>query len=241
MGGYYFLACLLPPLPSVLGEKLSVSFPEITRMVRRNIEASDAGLVQAQLSVIDAANWESFDQGKDFFLEGGILTHDEIKARRNLPAFIRQFIAEKERDIRRPCIYDRLWELCYAAILSLAREAGSRYLMDYIPWEINLRNRLVAQRLREGDGNLADSTVLPGSAAFDFSSLLSQLDAQKAPLEAERLLDGERLKRMSSCAGSDPFSLDTILAFIAQAAVYGRWETMQAPYDMDNFFLLSGG
>lgn len=240
MGGYYFLACLLPPLPDVPGEKLSVSFPEITRMVRRNIEASDANLVLAQLSVIDAANWESFDQGSDHFLEGGILTHDEIKARRNLPAFIRQFIAEKERDIRRPCIYDRLWELCYAAILTLAREEGCRYLMDYTPWEINLRNRLVAQRLRDGDGNLADSTVLPGSAAFDFSSLLSQLDAQKNPLDAERLLDGERLKRISSCSGSDPFSRDAILAFIAQAAIFSRWEAMQAPYDMDNF-LLSGG
>lgn len=240
MGGYYFLTCLLPPLPSVLGEKLSVSFPEITRMVRRNIEASDAGLVQAQLSVYDAANWESFDQGREHFLEGGLLTREEIRARRNLPSFIRQFIAEKERSIRRPCIYDRLWELCYAAILSTAREAGCRYLIDYTSWEINLRNRLVAQRLRESDKNIADSTVLPGSAAFDFSSLLSQLDAQKNPLDAERVLDGERLKRMSSCAGSDPFSLDTILAFIAQAAVYERWEFMQAPYDMDNF-LLSGG
>jgi hypothetical protein len=240
MEGYYFLACLLPPLPDVLGEKLSVSFPEITRMVRRNIEASDVPLVQAQLSVIDAANWECFDQGKDYFLEGGILTHEEIKARRNLPAFIRQFIAEKERDIRRRCIYDRLWELCYAAILSLAREAGCRYLMDYIPWEINLRNRLVAQRLRDSDGNLADSTVLPGSATFDFSSLLSQLDAQKNPLDAERLLDGERLKRMSSSSGSDPFSRDAILAFLAQAAIFSRWEFMQAPFDMDNF-LLSGG
>ena len=240
MEGYYFLTCLLPPLPSVLGEKLAVGFPEITRMVRRNIEASDAQLLQAQLSVIDAANWENFDQGRDHFLEGGILTHEEIKARRNLPAFIRQFISEKERDIRRPCIYDRLWELCYATILTTAREAGCRYLMDYIPWEINLRNRLVAQRLRDGDGNLADSTVLTGSAAFDFSSLLSQLDSQKNPLEAERLLDSERLKRISSCSGSDPFSVDAILAFLDQAVIFSRWESMMAPFDMDNF-LLSGG
>lgn len=240
MGEYYFLACLLPPLPEVLGEKLSISFPEITRMVRRNIEASDAQLVQAQLFALDAANWESFDEGRDSFQEGGILTHEEIKTRRNLPSFIRQFIAEKERGIRRPCIYDRLWELCYASILTRAKEEGCRYLIDYTSWEINLRNRLAAQRLRDSDRNVADSTVLPGSAAYDFSSLLSQLDSQKNPLDAERVLDTERLKRMSSCAGSDPFSRDAILAFLAQAAIYGRWEAMQAPYDMDKF-LLSGG
>jgi hypothetical protein len=34
--------------------------------------------------------------------------------------------------------------------------------------------------------------------------------------------------------------LDTILAFLAQAAIFSRWETMPAPFDMDNF-LLSGG
>ncbi len=235
MGGYYFLACLLPPLPTVLGEKLSVSFAEITQMVRRNVEISHAGLVRAQLSVYDAANWESLDQGKDDFREGGILTREEMKARRNLPAFIRQFIAEKERDIRRPCIYDRLWELCYAAILTYAREAGCRFLVDYTTWEIHLRNRLVAHRLRDSDRNLADVMILPGIAAIDFSSLLSQLDIQKTPLEAERVLDMERLKSISSCAGSDPFSVDAILAFLAQAAIYSRWEGMQAPYDIDNF------
>lgn len=235
MGMYYFLACMLPPLPSVLGEKLTVPFPEITGILRRNVEPSDAQLLQAQLSVIDAANLESIDQGRDHFLEGGILTREEIKNRHNLPTFIRQFLEEKEREIRYAYIYDRLWELCYASVLGLAREEGCRFLIDYTAWEINLRNRLTALRLRESDRNVSDHTILPASGAFDFSSLLTEVEGQRNPLEAERILDGERLKRIAHCQGSDPFSFDAILAFAAGAVIYRRWEGMQTPYDIDYF------
>jgi vacuolar-type H+-ATPase subunit C/Vma6 len=112
--------------------------------------------------------------------------------------------------------------------------------MDYIAWEINLRNRLTALRLRDSDKNVANHTILPGSGTFDFSSLLTQVDSQRNPLDAERVIDGERLRRISHCQGADPFSIDAILAFMAGAAIYSRWEGLQAPYDMDNFLHIGG-
>jgi len=240
MGGYYFLACLLPPLPSSLGENLTVAFPEITRIVRRNIQPSDDQLLKAQLSVIDAANWENIEQGRDHFLEGGTLSREEMETMQNLPVFIRQFLHEKERGIRRPHIYDRLWELCYGALMARAEEEGCRYLIDYTVWEIELRNCLTALRFRESEGNIADRTIMPGLRSFDFSGLLSRLDGQNNPLEAERIIDGERLKQIIHCQGADPFSLDAILAFLAGAFIYSRWEMMQIPYDIQKF-IYSGG
>jgi hypothetical protein len=240
MGAYYFLTCLLPPLPSSLGEKLAVPFSDITRMVRRHIQPSDDDLLRSQLSVIDAANWENIDQGRDHFLEGGTLSQEEMETRQNLPMFIRQFLDEKERGIRRSHIYDRLWEICYGALLAKAEEEGCRYLIDYTVWEIELRNCLATLRLRESEGNIADRTIMPGIRAFDFSVLLSQLDGQKNPLETERIIDGERLKQIFHCQGADSFSLDAILAFLARASIYSRWERMQIPYNIDNF-LHSGG
>lgn len=240
MGAYHFLTCLLPPLPSSLGEKLAVPFSDITRMVRRHIQPSDDDLLRSQLSVIDAANWENIDQGRDHFLEGGILGQEEMETRQNLPMFIRQFLDEKERGIRRSHIYDRLWEICYGALLAKAEEEGCRYLIDYTVWEIELRNCLATLRLRESEGNIADRTIMPGIRAFDFSVILSQLDGQKNPLETERIIDGERLKQIFHCQGADSFSLDAILAFLARASIYSRWEKMQIPYNIDNF-LHSGG
>ena len=240
MGAYYFLACLLPPLPSSLGEKLTVSFPDMTRIAHRHIQPQDDQLLRAQLSVVDAANWESIEQGRNHFLEGGTLSREEMETRQNLPAFIRQFLEEKERGIRRPYIYDRLWELCYGALLALAEEKGCRYLIDYTVWEIELRNCLAALRLRESEGNIADRTIMPGLRSFDFSGLLSRLDSQNNPLEAERIIDSERLKQIFHCRGADPFSLDAILAFLACAFIYSRWEKMKIPYDIQNF-IYSGG
>jgi hypothetical protein len=240
MGAYYFLTCLLPPLPSTLGEKLSLPFSELSRMVRRHIQPADDALLKGHLSVIDAANFENLEQGRDLFLEGGALSREDLETRRNLPEFIREFLEEKERGIRRAHLHDRLWELCYGAILALAGSEGCRYLLDYIPWEIELRNRLVALRLRESGGNVDDHAILPGIRSADFTAMLSQLESQKTSLTAECYLDGERLKQIYHCQGNDPFSLDALLAFVSRAMIYGRWERLQEPYDMNNF-LYSGG
>jgi hypothetical protein len=240
MGAYYFLSCLLPPLPSQLGDKLAVSFSEITRIVRRHIDPSDDSLLRALLSIIDAANWESIDQGRSLFLEGGTLNREEMEAKQNLPDFIWIFLDEKERGIRHAYIYNRLWELCYETLMARAEETGCRYLIDYTAWEIGLRNRLAALRIRDSEVNIADHAIMPGIRSFDFAALMAQLESQKNPLEAERIIDRERLKRIYHCRGIDSFSLDAVLAFLSSAMIYSRWEKMQASYDIHNF-LYSGG
>jgi hypothetical protein len=240
MGAYYFLICLLPPLPSSQGEKLSVPFSELSRMIRRHILPADDALLRGHLAVIDAANFEHREQGRDLFLEGGNASREELEAGRNLPEFVRAFREEKERGLRRAHPHDRLWELCYEELLGLAGKAGCRFLLDYIPWEIELRNRLIALRLRESAGNAEEHAVLPGIRGFDFTALLSQIEAQKNPLAVERYLDGERLKQIYHCQGNDPFSLDALLAYVSRAIIYGRWERLQEPYDMKNY-LYGGG
>jgi hypothetical protein len=240
MGAYYFLNCLLPPQPSALGEKMPLPFSELSCMIRRNIQPADADLLSAHLSVIDAANFENLDQGRDLFLKGGTLSREDLKTRRNLPGFIREFLDEKERGIRRAHVQDRLWELCYEAILALAGRENCRFLLDYLPWEIELRNRLTVLRLRENPGNVEEHAVLPGIRGFDFTALLSQVEGQKTPLAAERTLDGERLKQIYHCQGSDPFSRDTLLAYLSSAMIYDRWEGMRKPYDIHHY-LYDGG
>ncbi len=240
MGAYYFLACLLPPLPSTLGEKLSLPFSDLTQTIRRYIHPPDEALLKAYLSIIDVANWESFEQGRRLFMEGGILSREDLESRRNLPVFIRDFLDERERGIRRPYVHDRLWELYYGTLLAQAEKKRCRYLINYLPWEIELRNRLAALRLRHSGWNVEEHTILLTIRNYDFTTLLSQLEGQKNPLSAERYLDGERLKRIFHCEGNDPFSLDNLLAFLSRAIIYSRWERLQIPFDM-NDFLYGGG
>jgi hypothetical protein len=70
--------------------------------------------------------------------------------------------------------------------------------------------------------------------------LISQIEGLKNPLDAERRLDGERLKQIHHCQGNDSFSLSVLLAYLSSALIHGRWEGMQASYDMNNF-LYGGG
>jgi len=240
MGAYYFLTSILPPLPVSLGDKLVTSFAEISRMARRHIHPADDLLLKAQLSVIDAANWENMEQERDYFLEGGNLTQEEMQKRQNIPNFIRIFLQEKERGIRRAYTGDRLWDLCYGSILERAEEEGCRYLIDYTVWEVELRNRMIALRLRESEKNAADYTIRPSNRSFDFTALVSQLDNQRNLLDKERVLDVARLKQIFHCQGADPFSLDAILAFISRAFIYSRWEKLMMRYDIHNF-LYGGG
>jgi hypothetical protein len=232
MGRYYFLASALPTMPISLGEKLPLPFADIANFVQRNLEPEDTPLVRALLLAIDVTNFEAIHQGRDVFIEGGTLTHEEIETKRNLPLFMRAFLDEKERGIRRPYVYDLLWEQYYTYAYSLGQEGGCRFLTDYLAWDIGLRNQLVALRAREMGKELEDYALLPQVGGRDFSAVMAQLKSQKNPLEAERVLDEERLKQVFHCEGGDPFSLGAILSLLERARIFGRWERMSLPFEL---------
>jgi hypothetical protein len=49
---------------------------------------------------------------------------------------------------------------------------------------------------------------------------------------AERLIDEERLKAIFHCEGGDPFSINAVLALLAKASLFSRWEKMTIPYEV---------
>ncbi len=234
MGKYYFLASTLPPVPLSLGEKLTLSFSDVSHMVLRNIEPEDASLAKALLMMIDVSNFEAIHQGRDVFVEGGTLTREEIEHKQNLPLFIRTFLDEMERGVRRPYIFDALWERYYEYVYSLGQEMECRFLVDYISWDISLRNHLVLLRIKEGAKEAEDCTFMPHIGGHDLSNILAQLKSQGNPLLAERLLDEERLRQVFHCEGGDPFSVDAILAALEKTRIFGRWEKMETPFRIDD-------
>ncbi len=232
MGKYYFLIGLIPPLPDLLGEKLPLPYAEISGIIRRNIEPEDVPLIEGLLLAIDVANFENLHQGRPIFIEGGILTQEEIERKRNLPLFIQIFLEEKERGIRRPYVFDALWERYYSYAYTLAQERDCRFLVDYLSWEIGLRNHLVTMRAKERGIEVGDYLILPQVGYRDLSILVSQIKSQKNPLMAERLIDEERLKTIFHCEGGDPFSINAVLAILAKASLFSRWEKMTIPYEV---------
>lgn len=235
MGKYYFLSSALPAMPLSLGDKLSLSFSEIARIVQRNIEPEDIPLAKALLMMVDVSNFETIHQGRDIFIEGGTLTREEIKHKQNLPLFIQVFLDEKKGGVQRPYLFDALWERYYEYAYSLGQEMECRFLIDYISWDISLRNQLVMLRTKEGTREADDYTLLPHIGVYDLSAVTTQLKNQRNPLLAERVLDEERLRQVLHCAGGDPFSIDAILSTLESARIFERWEKMGLPFKIDDF------
>ncbi|MBA4416540.1 MAG: hypothetical protein C0392_01320 [Syntrophus sp. (in: bacteria)] len=241
MGKYFFLASALPAMPVSLGDQLSLPFSDIARIVLRNIEPQDLPLAKALLMKIDISNFEAIHQDRDVFIDGGMLTRDEIEHKQNLPLFIQSFLDEKERGVHRPYLFDALWERYYEYVYSLGQEMECRFLIDYISWDISLRNHLVMVRAKESTREEDNYTLASHIGTHDLSAVLAQLRNQRGPLLAERMLDEERLRQLFHCEGSDPFSVDAILSTIEKARIFERWEKMNLPFMTDATILFKGG
>lgn len=235
MGQYYSLMCMLPPVPMVLGDRMQLGLGEIAGIIKRNIHQEHLELAFAHLHSIDVLNWEQLDQGRSLFIEGGLLTREEMESARDLPDFIRRFREEKERGIHRAYPYDRLWELYYSYAHDEAERFGCRFLIDYLNWEIELRSSLSAARVRETGGNVEDHAVLGAFRPRDNSNLINQFKARKNPLDAERFLDEERLRQIYLFEGSSGFSIDALLAYISRSAIYSRWEKINDEFNLENY------
>jgi len=240
MGSYFFLANLLPVIPSALGDKLSIPFADISFLIRRNIEQDDVPLVDLSLLFVDTCNFEFLQHGWDVFIPGGTLGRDRLRLGRDLPFFMQAFLTKNEQREHRRYIYDDLWERYFAHAYSLAAEMGCRFLVDYLSFEVRLRNGLVALRARRSGEDAQGYQILPWMGSLDLTLILSELDKEKGPLSVERLLDEKRLKRISDCEGVDPFSLDAILAFLERSRIFSRWDGVYEGFDPKNI-IASGG
>jgi hypothetical protein len=227
-------------MPAALGEKMPLGFGEIAGTVKRNVHPEHLEVAFAHLHSIDAFNWEQMDQRRDLFLEGGLLSREDMAGARALPDFIKTFREEKERGIHRAYLYDRLWELYYSYAHAVAERSGCRFFIDYLSWEIELRLTLAAMRVREKGGNVDDHAILSAFHPRDYSNLITQLKSQKNPLQAERCLDEERLRQIYRFEGSSGFSLDALLAYVTRSAIYSRWEKISEDFDIETY-LWHGG
>lgn len=230
MARYYFLACSLPPMPAVLGESITLSFPEICNLILRNIEPEDNPLVRCMLTMIDTVNAEYLLKGHDVFVPGGNLTREDMERKRGLPSFMKTFFESRDRVKQGRYVYDDLWAGYYTYAYSLAEEFGCRFLIEYLSWEVGLQNSLAGLRAREWIGEGEHYRAIPRVGGHDFSSLLSHVRGQQNPLVIEQFLDMERLKRIFHCEGPDPFSRDAVLATIERARIFSRWEKLNTSY-----------
>lgn len=228
---YYRLMTLLPAPPAA-PDRPTVPLAAGIELLRGELSPAHWTLAEAMLTRLDVANTEALLQGRAELVDGRALrvTSAErlaaLRARGELPDFFGQFLEHHEQGTLEQGGYsfDRLWQGYYGWLQAQAERGGSRFLREWVSWEISLLDRLA--RWRGGRlGRSGDAALLSdlGTAA-GHEELIGRLAEEDDPQRREMLLDGARLAAIERSSGSDPFALDAVLAWLAAALLLDRWE-----------------
>ena len=223
---YYRLLSMLPPLPDVVDEGTPIPLSECLEALNLELSGSDRALALAVLSQIDCENIEAHLQGWDTWDARGPASKEAVDERRDLPPHLSEFLeAYDAGSISDAYPFDALWRGYYAFLLEAAEAGGSRYLKEWVIYEITLRDALAHHRADALGLNVeSKSSGLPDLGGDDFIELISMLPEASNPMERERLIDMERLHHRDSIVGIDPFSTDAVLAYLSGMLILDRWD-----------------
>jgi len=222
---YYRLLSMLPSLPEA-PEPPPIKLEAFVPLIEEDFAERDRPLVLAMLGFIDCQNVEALLQDFDVFDERAPLSRAQIEERADLPPYLEEFLETYDSGAAgEGYAFDELWRGYFEYLVQLGENSGNHFLKDWAAFEIGLRDDLVPMRA-DATGEKADLR-LSGVAVDEVSDtqpLLSALHEAPNPMEAERLLDTERLKKIDAFAGVDPFSTDAALAYLAALLILDRWD-----------------
>lgn len=224
---YYRLMAGLPALPEQ-AEGAPIPLAEVLREMLEELEENerDRALVLALLGQIDCRNVESVLRGFELFDERGLLSRQAIEERSQLPEYIEEFIERYHSgSLSELHPFDALWRAYFQQLSELAQSAGNAFLRDWVAFELGLLDGLVRLRAEElGEKAELRSTGLEDEASDEHQALLASLAETSSPMERERLLDSARLRAIESFSGTDPFSVDAVLAYLVASLILDRWD-----------------
>ncbi|MDD4269044.1 MAG: DUF2764 family protein [Pirellulales bacterium] len=120
---------------------------------------------------------------------------------------------------------DRLWEAYFRYAHELGRAKGSRFLVEWVGFEVALRNTLATVRARrlglEERGYLVAADL--GAAGEDLSAALSEWEAALTPLAGLRAVIRARWAWIERHDAWFSFAVDEMLAYAARVMLLEQW------------------
>ncbi len=223
---YYFLVTYLPDIHRD-DKKIKLRFGDLLEE-RENIAPADWRQVELVLLARDVLLLERLLNSKDVDVEHTCYTKeywvDQVKAPKEAPPFLEEFLKEVKDEGFGPSEVDRLYGIYYNHILE---EASSSLLGDYFRFEKDLRNILAAIRARRlglspadvllGEGELVEQ--LGRSSADDFGlgqdmPWMDRLLESKDPLQLEDVVEEILWEYIEERIQQNHFEFDVVLAYL---------------------------
>ncbi len=202
-----------------------MALAELIESYREELQPQDMQLAAALLAELDCRNLEALLLGRDVFDERAPLSREQLQERRDLPAWLDDFLVSWDAGGQTEGPLDALWFAWLEHLVSLGESASNTFMSTWVAFEVALRDALVQQRAEEL-GEPADQRrpELALNAPESHVALLASLAEIRDPMERERLLDRARLQKIETIAGSDPFSTDAALAYLTGILILDRWD-----------------
>lgn len=239
MTNYYFLAASLPPL--VLGQKPEISFEEVKHLLEVNLSKKDLEKTVVLRRFVDLQNIRSLILEEPIDLRGNLTEKelDEALLIHNiLPVYVFDFLDQYESLSERVRNFFGLFSKFFSE--EIPKQKG--FLHRYLSFEHSWRLIMAALRAKELHRDLVQELQFE-----DFSEpLVSQMLAQKDAPVYEPPEEWQETKEFIQSSGSDPwqrymafarwrfkkieemvdtplFSIDWILAYMAQLIIAEHW------------------
>ena len=222
-GGHYFFTITALPSMVDLGGAPPMSLAELGELV-----ADDAGSAKTLIDVIalgdDLLQREAILAGEIEQASPTVLTAEQLRDEQPLPDYLTE-----SQDVSPTQIpADALWGAYYSYAARTAARSNSRFLADWVNYEVTLRNAIAAARAKTLQLEPDDYMVTPelGEQIEDMNSLVNEWSAAADPLIALGVLDRARWQWLADNDRWFSFNQDELAAYAAKLTLLTRWDRL---------------
>lgn len=223
----HFYITMLPALGD-LGSSPPMKLADLLEHVEENRKWLE--LLEALVLFDDLHQREALLAGETDEVEPAVLTLQQMQGEARLPAWA-DAPTDAEQGVELEV--DRLWGRYFHCAHRLAVSGGSRFLAQWVEFEVALRNALAAARARrlglgESDYQVATDLVRGDQ---DLALVLSEWEAATTPLDGLRVVIRARWSWVDRHDAWFSFSVDELLAYAARVMLLEQWRRTE---DKDN-------
>jgi hypothetical protein len=236
---YYYLAASLPELQ--LGYPPDIGFPALIFALKTNLSPEDYAKTVVMRRYYDIQNIRAFWMKDEFDPRGNFNANELEEALltgTGFPAYVYDFLAKYDKLTDRLRYFSALIETYYTNEIDEAEDFLKEYLSFEREWRLVLTGfrakivgRDLAQELQFEDPHddiIAQMMAQKDAKSYEPPSKYSDLKAlfekhKDAPMDLHKALCEYRFYKIEAMYGVDIFSLNRILAYMAQLIIVEKW------------------
>ena len=215
----HFYITMLPALGG-LGSSPSMKLADLLEHVEESRQWHEQ--LEALVLLDDLLQREALLAGETDEVEPSVLSLQQAQGEAPLPEALD---APAAADQTTALEADLLWERYFRYAHQLARSRSSRFLTQWVEFEVALRNALAAARARRLGLEESDYQVAADLAHSDrdLSPVLSEWEAAPTPLAGLRVVIRARWSWVDRHDSWFSFSVDELLAYAARVMLLEQW------------------